>query len=51
VFGPSIASYFGAGAAGAVAGIGASIRDDLGKVTELLNHLKEQHNGKSDPSA
>ena len=44
VFGPSIASYFGAGAAGAVAGIGASVRDDLGKVTEYLDKRRgEKH--------
>jgi hypothetical protein len=43
VFGPSVASYFSAGAAGAVAGIGAAVRDDLGKVTEALNKLKEKN--------
>jgi hypothetical protein len=32
VFGPSIASYFGAGAAGAVTGMAASIREQLQKV-------------------
>lgn len=32
VFGPSIASYFGPGAAGATSGIGTSIRDDLSKI-------------------
>lgn len=42
VFGPSIASYFGAGAAGAAAGIGASIRDDLGKVVEYVNTRKDK---------
>jgi hypothetical protein len=36
VFGPSIASYFGAGAAGAVSGIGASIRDAITEVKEKL---------------
>lgn len=36
VFGPRIASYFGAGAAGAVTGIGASIRDGLAKIGEQV---------------
>jgi hypothetical protein len=36
VFGPRIASYFGAGAAGAVTGIGASIRDGLAKIGEQI---------------
>lgn len=38
VFGPSIASYFGPGSAGAVSGIGASIRDELQHVKEKLDH-------------
>lgn len=38
VFGPSIASYFGAGAAGAVTGVGASIRDDLSKIKGYVDH-------------
>jgi hypothetical protein len=42
VFGPSVASYFGAGAAGAVTGIAQSIRDDLGKVNEALTKRKEK---------
>lgn len=37
VFGPSIASYFGAGAAGAVTGIGSSVRDALTKVREKID--------------
>ena len=37
VFGPSVASYFGAGAAGAVAGIGASIRDALQPIVNKIS--------------
>lgn len=51
VFGPSVASYFGAGAAGAVTGIGAAIRDDMGKVHEALTHIKEKVNVKRDTGA
>lgn len=36
VFGPRVMSYFGAGAAGAVTGIGASIRDGLAKIGEQV---------------
>jgi hypothetical protein len=45
VFGPSVASYFGVGAAGAAGAtaLGAAIRDDLGKVNEALSNLKEKY--------
>ncbi len=36
VFGPSIASYFAAGAAGAVTGLAASTRDALAKIGEQI---------------
>lgn len=42
VFGPSVASYFGPGSAGAVSGIGASIRDDLQKVQDKLDHATHE---------
>jgi hypothetical protein len=41
VFGPSIASYFGPGAAGASAGIGASVRDELQKIEQKI----QDHSG------
>lgn len=41
VFGPSIASYFGAGSAGAMLN-GQAIRDDLTKVKEALTAVKEK---------
>jgi hypothetical protein len=40
VFGPGVASYFGAGAAGAVTGLGQSIRDDLGKAKDFMDKRK-----------
>lgn len=40
VFGPSVASYFGAGAAGAVAGIGASIRDALVSIVAKVDAIQ-----------
>jgi hypothetical protein len=39
VFGPRIASYFGAGAAGAVTGIGSSIRDALTTITAKVDSI------------
>ncbi|HEV8448597.1 MAG TPA: hypothetical protein VGQ44_17325 [Gemmatimonadaceae bacterium] len=39
VFGPRIASYFGAGAAGAVAGIGSSIRDAVATIVTKVDSI------------
>lgn len=47
VFGPSIASYFGPGAAGAstAGSIGASLRDELKKVEEKVEERLNKHEG------